>query len=473
MEDTFVFDPFLAFSLIGAFLVVGVLLRAKVRFFQSFLLPSCLIGGTFGTIFINLRLIDLPFSYFETIAYHFMNIGFISIGLTQNNSNSAEQGNRKKLLRGSFWMVLMKGVTFPLQALIGLSLMLIFNAVGYKLFPTFGLFLPLGYVEGPGQALSIANIYKSFGFQHATSIGLMFAIMGYVFCFFLGMPLIRAGLRKGSGKQDLPDHFLKGILPEKEKADSEGAARKTLYSENVDNLAYQFGLIGVVYLITYSFCYGISLLLPPGTEKIIWGIFFGIGLAIAVLFTKVMKKLGVAHLVDPGLQHHVTGFSLDFMIVATLMAIQTTVIWQYFIPILAISLAGGIVTLLSILYFGKRQKDLALERTVFVYGTYTGAMSTGLLLLRIVDPNFSSDVLKELAIYPFLVFPFTIGFIVLTTGQVSWGWGIGQTMGIFGAILIISLILLKVMNYWGKPGDIFGETQSDSSMVGKLQQPEN
>ena len=472
MEDSFGFDPFLAFSLIGAFLVVGVLLRAKIGFFQSFLLPSCLIGGTLGTIFINLRLIDLPFSYFETIAYQCLNIGFISIGLTQNNTQSEGLGNRKKLLRGSFWMVLMKGVTFPLQALIGLSLVLVFNALGANLFPTFGLFLPLGYVEGPGQALSIANIYKSFGFQHASSIGLMFAVMGYVFCFFLGMPLIRAGLRKGStkhSKKDLPDHFLKGILPEQEKADNLGVARKTLYPENVDNLAYQFGLIGIVYLLTYSLCYGISLLLPPGTEKIIWGIFFGIGLAIAVLFTKVMKKFGVAHLVDPGLQKHMTGFSLDFMIVATLMAIQMMVVWEFIWPILAISLSGGIVTLLSILYFGKRQEDLALERTVFVYGTYTGQLSTGLLLLRIVDPNFNSDILKELAIYPFLVFPFTISFIVLTTGQVSWNWGIGLTMAIFASILIISLILIKVMNYWGKPQDIFSQTPTDSTMVGNVQ----
>lgn len=459
MANSFIFGPVLAFSLIGLFLVIGVLLRAKIGFFQSFLIPSCLIGGALGTVFVNLHIIDLPFSYFENIAYHFLNIGFISIGLTQNASKVRPTGSSKRLLRGSLWMVMIKWVVFPLQAIIGLGLALFFNTVGYELFPTFGLFLPLGYVEGPGQALSIAKIYQSFGFEYASTIGLMFAVMGYVFCFFLGMPLIRSGLRKGSAqneKKTLPDAFKRGILPRETDSEGRGTAKKTFYSENIDNLAYQVALIGLVYLLTYAFCYGVSLILPGDTKKIIWGIFFGIGLAMAVLVTKVMKKLGVAELADPGIQRHVTGFSLDFMIAATLMAIQMAVVWVNIIPIVIISLSGGFATLFAILYFGKRQDSLALERTVFVYGTYTGQLSTGLLLLRIVDPDFESDILKELAIYPFLVFPFTISFMLLTTGQVSWDWSILQTMGIFGAILVVSLILFKILKFWGKPRDMFG-----------------
>ncbi len=476
MDNSLGFDPVIAFSLIGVFLVIGVVLRAKIGALQRFLLPSCLIGGTLGTIFINLGFIDLQFSYFENIAYQFLNISFISIGLTRNKTANQSSINGKTVFRGAFWMVLIKGVVFPLQALIGIILVLGFTMLGYNLFPSFGLFLPLGYVEGPGQALSIAKVYQGFGFQHASSIGLMFATMGYIFCFFLGMPLIRAGLKKRVSNQkndEIPGHFLKGILPRNHNFKSQGVSHKTLYSENIDNLAFQIALIGVVYLITYSICYGISLLLPAEIERIIWGIFFGVGLGVAVLLSKLLQKLGVDYLVDPGTQNHITGFSLDFMIAGTLMAIQMAVIWENIVPILIISLVGGLLTLFSIVYFGKRQNSLALERTVLVYGIYTGQMSTGLLLLRIVDPDFKSPVLSELGVYPFLVFPFTIAFILLTTGLVAWGWETWQLAAVFGVIMVVSLILLKGLNFWGKPKDLFEQNLLSESPSGNAPVLEN
>lgn len=159
MGNPFIFDPVLALGMIGVFLIMGVFLRAKVKFFQSFLLPSCLVGGALGCIFLNFRLIDIQFSLFETIAYHFLNVVFISVGLTQNKSKSNLPGNGKRVLRGILWMSLMKGVTWPLQAIVGLLFVLFFSRIGYELFPTFGLFLPLGFNEGPGPVLSIAKIY--------------------------------------------------------------------------------------------------------------------------------------------------------------------------------------------------------------------------------------------------------------------------------------------------------------------------
>jgi ESS family glutamate:Na+ symporter len=458
MGNPFSFDPALALSLIGVFLIVGVFLRAIVPFFQSFLLPSCLIGGVLGCVTLNSNIIDLPFTLFETIAYHCLNVAFISVGLTRNRKNSALSGRSKQIVRGAFWMALMKGITWPLQAIIGLLFVIFFTGMGQEIFPTFGLFLPLGFNEGPGQTLSLAKVYEEFGFQHASSIGLMFALMGYVFCFFVGMPLIRAGLKKGTaryGNNIMADDFLRGIIQRDRSDSGQISARKTLYSENIDNMAYQFALVGLVYIITYLLSYGLSMILPVGTKKIVWGLFFGLGMIVAVIVTRIMIRIGVDYLVDPETQNRITGFSLDFMVAGTLMAIQLAVVWKYIVPILAISLTGGVFTLLSIVYFGKRQDNMNLERTIVVYGTYTGQLSTGLLLLRIVDPDFRSSLPMELGIYPFLVFPYTVSCIIFASGQVSWGWGIWQTIGIYGAMMVISLVLVKVLKYWGKSKPIF------------------
>ena len=48
MTIPFPFEAMLVFAYLGVMLLVGVVLRAKIRLLQTFLFPSCLIGGVFG-----------------------------------------------------------------------------------------------------------------------------------------------------------------------------------------------------------------------------------------------------------------------------------------------------------------------------------------------------------------------------------------------------------------------------------------
>ncbi len=78
-------------------------------------------------------------------------------------------------------MALTQSAIFPLQAIAGGVLATLFGIFGIKLFPTFGFLAALGFEEGPGQALSIGKVWQGFGFEHATTIGLTFAAMGFFF----------------------------------------------------------------------------------------------------------------------------------------------------------------------------------------------------------------------------------------------------------------------------------------------------
>lgn len=39
-----------SFAFLAVLLLVGVILRAKVKFFQNFLVPACIIGGILGAV---------------------------------------------------------------------------------------------------------------------------------------------------------------------------------------------------------------------------------------------------------------------------------------------------------------------------------------------------------------------------------------------------------------------------------------
>lgn len=383
MDGPFPFEPLLLFSFLSTMLLVGVVLRAKIHFLQRFLFPSCLIGGVLGLILINIGLIPFSYSRLETFAYHFFNISFISVGLTHDGDRGKESNKDETFIKGPLWMALTQGVMFCFQAIIGGLFIILVGELGLRLFPTFGFLAPLGFEEGPGQALSIGKLWEGFGFEHAATIGLTFAAIGFFFAFFVGVPFVNWGIRRGysaHGPKTLPQDLLTGIIPKGHKKDPAGEL--TLHSGNADTLAFQAALVGVVYVLTYAFVELLGEIVPPDAAKTLWGFFFIFGLGVALILRWFMGKIGVGYLIDPGVQRRITGWSVDFLIVSTVAAIQLLVILEYVVPILVISLTSGVFTTLVVVYLGKRIWSYHLERTAAIYGTVTGTVPSGLLLLR-------------------------------------------------------------------------------------------
>jgi ESS family glutamate:Na+ symporter len=349
-------------------------------------------------------------------------------------------------------MALVQGACFGLQAAVGGLLVIFFGMVGLKLFPTFGFLVPLGFEEGPGQALSVGKVWESFGFAHGATIGLTFASIGFFFAFFVGVPLVNWGIRKGlssAGPRELPQDFLIGIMAKDRKPESAGEL--TLHSGNIDTLAFQAAMVGLVYLLTYFFVKLLSGILPPDAGKILWGFFFIFGLIIAILVRLLLRRAGSEHMLNPGIQRRVTGWSVDFLIVATVMAIQLAVVMEYLVPIAVIALVNGILTTIFVIYLGKRLTSYNLERTAAVYGAVTGTVSCGLLLLRIADPEFKTPVAIEIAIMNVFSIPLIGACLVLVNGPVWWQWSTGFTVLVFTGVSALALALLKVFKLWVKP----------------------
>jgi ESS family glutamate:Na+ symporter len=453
METPFPFKPLLLFGFLSIMLLIGVLVRARVSFFQRFLFPSCLIGGLVGMILVNSGLIQVPTSDFETFAYHFFNISFISIGLTRDlekQKGSSRPGWGR--IKGPSWMALVQGVTLPLQAVVGGLLIMLFAVFGVRLFPTFGFLSALGFNEGPGQALSVGKVWEGFGFEHAATIGLSFATIGFFFAFFVGVPLVNWGIRKGysaHGHVSLPKDLLRGIVAKGRKAEPAGELR--LHSGNIETLAFQTALVGLVYVLTYAVLISLGKVLPADAAKISWGFFFFFGLAVALIVKWLMGKLGVEYLIDPGIQRRLTGWSVDFLIVSTVASIQLMIVGRFLVPILVISLTNGVLTTLVAVYLGRRVWSYNLERIAAIYGTVTGTVSCGLLLLRIADPEFKTPVAVEIGVMNVFALPVIAGYLVLLNAPVWWDWSLGFTVLVLCGIMALVLAALRISRLWGAP----------------------
>ncbi|MCK5098344.1 MAG: hypothetical protein KAR45_09585, partial [Desulfobacteraceae bacterium] len=392
MPPPFTFDPLLVFGFLSIMLLSGLILRAYIPIFQKIMFPASLTGGLIGLLLVSFDFVSINVDIVKTFAYHFFNISFISLGLT-SFKEEFESKSKQKIVKGSAWMAIMQGVTFPLQAIIGTLILLFFVTAGSDpLFKTFGFLLPLAFNEGPGQALSIGSVWEGLGFASASTIGLTFATIGYFFAFFVGVPLANKGVKKGKYKtQALPSFFVHGVLPKEDKAESAGFI--TTHGSNLDCITFHMALVGLAYIITYFIVLSLSNLLPSDAGSIAWGFFFLFGLIVAILLRILIERTTrFGHLMDPSLQRRITGFSVDYLVVATGCGIQLFIIWKYFIPIIVISAVGGIITTLTVFLLSKRLPDYKLERAVAIYGVVTGTVSCGLMLLRIVDPEFKTPV---------------------------------------------------------------------------------
>ncbi|MFN2115635.1 MAG: hypothetical protein ACK2T6_07960, partial [Anaerolineae bacterium] len=71
----------------------------------------------------------------------------------------------------------------------------------------------------------------------------------------------------------------------------------------------------------------------------------------------------------------------------------------------------------------------------------------GLLLLRILDPDFKTPVAYELAVMNLFAVPVVGVCTLLTNGPLWWHWPLWLGVLVFAAFAVVSLILLKLLGY--------------------------
>jgi len=179
---------------------------------------------------------------------------------------------------------------------------------------------------------------------------------------------------------------------------------------SLDDISIQLFLIGLIYLATYLTLLGLNrILLPLGTfgetlAQLLWGFHFIIGTIYAILLRVIfnqMKKMKIMNHEYPNsyMLQRIAGGCFDFMITAAIAAISIKTLHYYMIPTLLITTIGGIITIIFILWMTPRVfKSDILQNIIAFYGTYTGTISTGMALLKQVDPGFNSGASENIVL---------------------------------------------------------------------------
>ena len=455
MESTFY--PYLgALGWIGLFLLIGTIIRAKVKLFQTLLFPASLIGGIIGFAFLNAGWLGIPSStgwktitpvVFSTITFHLFAFGFVGIGLLQAKSGT----DNKVVARGALWIALIFGLLFSVQALIGKETFDLWKMlIGGDFFTGNGYLLGAGFTQGPGQTQAYASIwettYKTF---NSINVGLAFAAVGFLVAGVIGVPLAFYGIKKGwvtvEGGGNLPNHFLRGLM---DRGDNPACAHSTTHPANIDSVAFHLAIMAALYGAAYAFGVWWLCTMPKGINGLGIGMIFAWGMFFAMIARKIMGKLGILHLIDSETTHRLTGSTVDFMICAVFMGIQVRQLQDVAWPFVIAVVLGSVATLIICLWFGRRSPEYGFERGLTLFGYCTGTAASGLLLLRIVDPDFDTPVAVEVglmnvfAILLFKPISWSMPFVPVEGFPMSW---------IFLGVIVVTPLVMYCFRMIRKP----------------------
>ena len=445
----------IAFGWLCIMLLIGVILRAKIKLFKNILMPACVIGGILGFILLNVGVIwNVDFNMFNQMTTELFTLSFISLGLTGLSSDSEDESVGKTVMKGGIGLACVWTLLWAITPLIGYAVVKIME-VFTDMNAVYGLLIPTAFCDGPGQAMIFGNMFESYGWENASQVGVMFAVTGFLYAFIVGVPLAKWGMKRGIAKhaKEIPEPVAKGIFKKEEQNESLGNA--TTYSGNIDTLALHIALLGLCYIGAA----GLSKLAAfiPGTIGVtLSGFMFIWGLICAYIVRWIMGKLNLLQYTNDILQTRITGACTDLLVCSAFMAIQIQLISSWMIPILIVTAVSALVTFVVCVYLGSRMgSEHDFERTLAIYGCATGTTPTGIALVRIVDPNFETPASTELGAMNVVAMATSAGvYIAIPAIAQIVASGVGSILLWVGVCIVTAigcLVLMKIFRVWGKP----------------------
>ena len=413
------------FSVWGGIHLVAVLLvslltanmiKRSVPFLRNSLIPTSVLGGILllllsiaykaitGNVLFDTALFGgSGMQNLEVITYHALALGFIA---------TSYKPAREKLTGKRRAEIFNTGVTtvsmYLLQGVFGMAITIVAAMFITGFFPAAGILLPFGFGQGTGQALNYGNLYElDYGFVGGKSFGLTIAALGFLSASLGGVIHLNILKKKNKiihrGSEHSDALGMDDVLGDDEIP----------MNGSMDKISVQMAWVFAAYFLTYLVMYGLGNLVP-GLRSVLYGFNFLIGVLIATLISSsvtALRRRGIVHrqYVNTFLMQRISGFFFDIMVIAGIAAIRLDVLENYWGIMLVLGVVGLVITYFYNLFVARKLfPEYAEEQFLAMYGMLTGTASTGVILLRELDPNYETPVADNLVYQnvPAIVFGF-------------------------------------------------------------------
>ena len=444
-------------ALLFTAMLLANILRRKLRFLRQTLIPSSVLGGflALGAGWLYRRLTGeplFPVATLEALTYHGLGLGFVAMALRRSESSRGREQRRAVFATSTVTVG-----SYLLQGMLGLLITLTLHRL-IGSYAAAGVLLPMGYGQGPGQAYNWGSIYQNYtaypAFANGASFGLTVAAMGFVSASVGGVLFLNRLRKSGDPRVAENAEEIENLSAEDITAKGE-----IPLSESMDKLTVQLALCFVCYGAAYAGMQGITVLLDAlggfavnTVKPLIWGFNFLTGTATAILckaLLGLLRRRGVMHreYTNNFLLSRISGVMFDLMVTASIAAIDLSAFRyrEFWLPLVLLCVVGAVATYVYNRWICRRLfPGYAEEAFLSLYGMLTGTASTGVILLREIDPLFSTPASHNLVFQnlwsivlgaPMLLL---LGFVARS---LTWTWiSLGALAVLFGLILLWQLL---------------------------------
>ncbi|MDR2397668.1 MAG: hypothetical protein LBD74_02785, partial [Spirochaetaceae bacterium] len=340
------------------------------------------------------------------------------------------------------------GIFFAISAvqlLVGIITRFVFASGGMDLYPSFGYELPMGFSGGHGTAGVLGSYFRGLDLpfweisQGVTTTTATFGLIGGM---IIGIIAINVAARTGqttilTKPGDIPLDMAKGYQRDPVKQQSMG--KETTMSSSIECLTFHLAVILGACGIAYVLMNFVKSVKAPLINQIpIWA--WAIIVMFAVNFC--IQKLGLGSLIDSKTKSRIAGVCSDYAITAAIASLPVQAILSYLAPILTMVLLAYLLTYIFLFtLFKKFFSDCYFERAISLWGCSTGVFLTGLMLLKICDPDYKTPVLNDYSmafsltsVTSFILMPINISMLLYQSVPVN---------ALFqGGLLVVGLGLL-------------------------------
>lgn len=426
--------------LLGAFLVLGFILRELVKPLQTLYIPSSVVGGLIALICSQevLGLVMLPNS--------FKQIPGVLIALIMTSLLFGVTINIKRARNYIDYSLLMM-LTYGLQIFVGVILGKLLSEAWPELPYGWGLMGVFTFWGGHGTAGAVGSIFAENGIPENLGLGMILATIGLMVAVIVGMAIINWGIRKGyapylnysgpSGKQRLC-----GVIA---KENQRSLGNETVFSGSINSAALQLGLLLVCLFIGNKLVTLIASFVPALKSIPI----MAHGMLGSLIVWTLMVKTKLDGYADKRTMETISGVCLEFVVFSAIATLRLDLVTSFFIPILIYSTVFTVMMVVVVLCFAKLVcKEDWFEKAMLHFGQGTGAMPTGLALLRCIDPELKSSAAESVSMANTITLPITAimpAFLpILIMSYHGWVIAIGMV------ITVICLVLGFLLCYKNK-----------------------
>lgn len=392
--------PIFQVGIIALLVILSNVLRLKIPFIRKSLMPTAVMAGFLLLGLKYTGLIKVDNSILEMITYHAIAIGFIALSLRVNKKEG--DGSRLGTAVKSGAVIVS---TYVIQGIVGLIISI---SLVYTFMPDFfkaaGLLLPMGFGQGPGQANNIGSTYEKLGFIGGHSYGVAIAATGFLVACIAGVIYLNVGQKKGFFTRISHDEIKGSVAVDSFQDEGEAPV-----SQSIDRLSIQCALILAVYVSTFLVIKLITWLLAeyvPGVASLLnpmlWGFNFIFGSLFAVITRTVISNFRRTNIMKMQYQNNyllsrISGLAFDLMIICGIAVIDFEDLKGLWVPFIITVVAGGIITFLHLKFLAKKvYPEYEQEAFLSMFGMLTGTISSGVLLVREIDPEFKTPAANNL-----------------------------------------------------------------------------